>query len=168
MDTPPTAREHWEARLARHKETLTAVKAARDRDLANAYSQGIGLTWRALGGAAGINHEAARTYARRSEQAAPLPPLCPGVYLTVPISAMPDPGEENATPGLLALALAALSFQLTGWFPPADWSADTICDDLEMVLGDRLPRGHYWGLAPESNPAEGTCSYGVWPDGFGL
>ncbi|MCZ1012110.1 hypothetical protein [Streptomyces lydicus] len=167
MDTAPTAREHWEARLARHKETLTMAKAARDRDLSHAYSQGVDLTWRVLGGAAGINHEAARTYARRSEQAAALPPLCPGTYLTVPISAMPEPGETSTRPCLLALALAALSFQLTGWFPPADWSADAICYDLAGILADRLPPGYYWGLAPDPNPAEMTCSYGVWPD-FGL
>ncbi|PNE43447.1 hypothetical protein [Streptomyces noursei] len=167
MDMPPTAKEHWLARLARHNETLTAAMAARDRDLATAHAQRIGLNWRDLGGAAGINHETARTRALHSEHADPLPPLQPGSYLTVPIPAMPEPGKADPH-GLLALALAALSFQLTGWLPPSDWSADTISGDLATVLGDRLPPGHYWGLAPEPDTAAGTWSYGIWPDDYGL
>lgn len=53
----------WEQRLRQRAEAVAASERARDLDIAAAH--GAGLSWRAIGKAAEVNHERARYIAAR-------------------------------------------------------------------------------------------------------
>lgn len=53
----------WEQRLRQRAEDVAAAQRARDLDIAAAHA--AGLPWRAIGKAAGVNHETARTLAAK-------------------------------------------------------------------------------------------------------
>ncbi|MHA6764735.1 hypothetical protein [Streptacidiphilus sp. PAMC 29251] len=62
----------WEARLRQRAEDVKAAQRARALDIAAAHA--AGLSWRAIGKAADVNHETARTLAREALKATPLSP----------------------------------------------------------------------------------------------
>lgn len=85
-----TAMTDWEKQLARRRTNIARQERALEEDIADAHADG--LAWRAIGKAAGMNHERARQIGERiaKERSAAVEHSPPPGRIDAPATANPD------------------------------------------------------------------------------